>query len=441
MLQTLKMKIEKSFYINPFGGINYVLNYFNQIKFDRLLEDHLPELAAQSQYSWKDLIYSLFSIYYCGGDCIEDIGGNFKNSLLNNPLVKVPSPDTILTRLKELTVPNIVDKSPQGKDQHAFSINPSLAKLNIELLAKMGCFNSDEILIDYDNTIIYTEKSDTKMTYKKQYGYQPGVAILNNNFTLYVENRNGNNMAKTLQDQTLSRMFDYIDSNIKNKKLIFRADSASYAFEVIKLLKAKKAVFYIGAPSQRLYKAFATIDSWSPSKDKKGENILIGQTIYTPFQEHLKKSEQSVKDNQYRLIVKKKQKVDKQGNLLTGDSYDYSAIITNDTTKPIQQIIDIYYHRGAVEKEFDILKNDFAWNSLPFSRLEQNTVFLCFMAMCRNLYYFMLNEFSEIFPQLKPSFRIKKFIFRFIAVPGKWIRRARTHILKLYCEPNAPPII
>jgi hypothetical protein len=35
-----------------------------------------------------------------------------------------------------------------------------------------------------------------------------------------------------------------------------------------------------------------------------------------------------------------------------------------------------YNARGGEEKEFDVVKNDFGWNKMPFSKMEQNAVFL-----------------------------------------------------------------
>jgi hypothetical protein len=64
--------------------------------------------------------------------------------------------------------------------------------------------------------------------------------------------------------------------------------------------------------------------------------------------------------------------------------------------------------------------------------MNENTVFLVAMAMCKNLYKYLIEKFSETFKSLKKTFRLKKFIFRFITVASKWIRRGRQDILKLY---------
>ena len=64
--------------------------------------------------------------------------------------------------------------------------------------------------------------------------------------------------------------------------------------------------------------------------------------------------------------------------------------------------------------------------------MEQNTVFLLITAMCRNAYEYIIQKFSTVFKTLKRNFRLKKFIFRFICIPGKWIKSGRQNKLKLY---------
>ena len=74
------MKVQNSFHLSPFGGLNYVHEEFDRLKLGELLCKELPSLPHQSKYDWRDLLYSFWSIYFCGGDCIEDLSGNLKNS-------------------------------------------------------------------------------------------------------------------------------------------------------------------------------------------------------------------------------------------------------------------------------------------------------------------------------------------------------------------------
>ena len=118
------------------------------------------------------------------------------------------------------------------------------------------------------------------------------------------------------------------------------------------------------------------------------------------------------------------------------DAFEYRAILSNNKVLTTEEIAHFYNHRGNMEKQFDILKNDFGWNHMPFSKLQQNTVFLYITAICRNLYHNIIKYFSEKIRSLKPTFRVKKFLFRFIILPAKWIKRARQTYLRIYGKIN-----
>ncbi|WP_431167762.1 IS1380 family transposase [Tenacibaculum halocynthiae] len=424
------MKILKSSHISPFGGLNFVLEEFEKQNIGSLLQRFLPVLPAQSKYSWKDILYSFWSIYFCGGDCIEDLGGNFHHHLKNNRFINVPSPDRVLDRFKELSLPKDILKSPRGKSIHEFGVNEKINALNLKMLSSLQVFSDRELTLDYDNTIIFNHKADSANTYKKAYGYCPGVALIGNHI-VYIENRNGNSNPRTLQNQTITRMFDLLD--VHNIKIhAFRADSGSYLYDVVHLASKRAKYFYIKARmSSALSKAISTIDNWQRIETKQGI-IYRAETQFKPF---IRANRDTINPKfleTYRLVVSKIEREDKQVNLFTNEACLYSAILTNDWEQPINDIVFFYNQRGTIEKEFDVLKNDFGWNNLPFSKLEQNTVFMIFTAMCRNMYQYIITKFSTKFKNLKASFRIKKFIFRFITIPAKWIKTSRQYKLKIY---------
>ncbi|WP_152538674.1 hypothetical protein [Aquimarina macrocephali] len=76
---------------------------------------------------------------------------------------------------------------------------------------------------------------------KKAYGYCPGVALISNHI-VYIENRNGNSNPRTLQNQTITRMFDLLD--IHNIKIhAFRVDSGSYLYSVVHIASKRGKIF------------------------------------------------------------------------------------------------------------------------------------------------------------------------------------------------------
>ncbi|MGW8124190.1 IS1380 family transposase [Roseivirga echinicomitans] len=424
------MKVVKSSHVNPFGGINFVLEALVNKEIDILLESFLPSLAPQSKYSWKDILFAYWSIPFCGGDCAEDIAVNLRDSLGANPYMNVPSPDRVLGRLKELSEPSEWFKKKESRVPNQFSINKKLNELNLKLLKKLSPFEDQQIVLDYDNTFIFSEKSDAKRTYKKEFGYCPAVGIIGSN-VVYVENRNGNCGPQTLQEETLERMFTLLsDQGIKVN--VFRADSASYQFLVVSMLNKFVDKFFIKAKvNPGVSQAIGAIDNWT-KVEVDGKSIYRGSTTYVPFEQRARKAKKSELVKPYRLVVTKEERADGQVNMFTGEACNYSPILTNDLEMTDNEVALFYNARGKKEREFDILKNDFLWNKMPYSKLGQNTVFLIMMAICRNIYNYIITSFSKVYKGLSAEFRIKKFIFRFISIPAKWVRSSRTWKLRLY---------
>ncbi len=424
------MKVINSKALSPFGGLNFVLKELDRVKIGSLLKKELPALSPQSRYNWRDIFYSYWSVFFCGGNCAEDLSGNFHHSLSVLPFLKIPSPDRVLNRLQELALPASYFETKRSKAPHHFAVNDPLSQLNLKITNQLFNLSKSKVTIDYDNTLCFHKKKDAEMTYKHSSGYAPGVGLVDSK-VIYVENRNGKNNASTLQDETLERMFLHLENqNIKVGK--FRADSASFTYKALRVIDKYSDVFYVKArQNQPMLEALAEIKDWSEFTFNSAL-FYRGEIMYTPFKRTAKRSGSKKLLRKYRLIVSKTKRRDGQINVFTNEASYYSVIITNDLESTPNEVVHFYNQRGTIEREFDVLKNDFGWKNMPFSNLEQNLVYLQIMAMCRNLYHYIIGQFSQRYKGLQPNFRIKKFIFRFIAIPAKWIFHARQWHLKIY---------
>lgn len=424
------MKIEKSSAVSPFGGLNFVIEQMDRLGIGNLLSQHLPRLNQQSQYDWRDILYGFWSVFFCGGDCAEDLAGNLKAALRPHPHLCLPSPDRVLDRMKELSEDAQLYSSKRTVTEHWFAVNDRLNRLNIALCTQLFPLSGRSVTLDYDNTLCLNTKKDASGTYVSKKGYQPGVAFIGKH-VVYVENRSGRSTAHVGQHKTLERAFALLEEkeiNVAN----FRADSASYGLETILAVEKNADSFYIRARmSDVVEQAIARVECWKKVSDKR-PNVLIGETTYTPFQRAARESKKAIELKQYRLVITKEKRKDGQINCFTKEAFQYAAIVTNDTTKDAKQVVDFYNQRGAIEREFETLKYDFGWKKLPFSFLEQNNVYLLLTSMCRNIYAHMIDFFSRKVKGLMPHYRLKKFIFRFICIPAKWINRARSSYLRLY---------
>lgn len=424
------MKVVKSSNISPFGGLNFVLNEFERLGIKNLVNKELPQLPKQSRYSWYDLLASYWSVFFCGGDCAEDLAINLREGLKGNPFINISSPDRLLERIKSLSYPSTIVDTKRGKSVNEFSVHTDLNRLNLKILTRLNTFHKKDVVLDYDNTLLFTEKADARFTYKKAKGYFPGVGIIGKHI-VYIENRNGNSAAHVLQDETFTRMAKLLKEQSVTIKSV-RADSASYGFEIINAMrKYAQTIFVRVRMSEVIEEAIAKIETWEKIQ-VIGQEMYRGSTRFTPFKRAAREAKYTEPLEEYRLVVTKEKRADGQINLFTGEACIYSAIMTNDFEKTDDEVVFFYNARGAEEREFDEMKNDFGWNNMPFSFLEQNTVYLIIMAMCKNLYQYIIHRFSQTVENLKPNYRIKKFIFRFICTPAKWFRQGRIMKLRIY---------
>jgi hypothetical protein len=415
-------KIEKeSEKITPFAGISLINNEFNRCGMSELIDKELGARVTLYGYQYSDIIRALCNVYYSGGNCVEDIQthfGFYLKAIPNNP---TPSSDTILRGMKELTKENVKVKSTSDKEYN-FNINKPLNLLNIRLLKSTGQLESGGLYdFDYDNQILEHDKYDAKTTYKKNKGYCPGVGTIGS-MIVYLENRDGNANVKTGQSETLTRAFEMLKSEeiYINRS---RMDAGSYSEDIVKAVALYSKLFYIRANrSEGLYGRISEITEWK-TVEINYKQYEVSSLPFTQF----------LQDRKYRLVIMREKREDNQLDLFEG-RFKYRSILTNDYESSEQEVIEYYNQRGASEKIFDIQNNDFGWGHLPFSDLDNNTVFLLIMALLKNFYNYIVKKVSEVFDGITPVTRLKRFIFLFITVPGKWIYRGRQWILKLFTD-------
>jgi len=417
------MKVQKiSSTISPFAGISYVNIEFDKSGLSQLIDKELGARVSTKGYTYANVIKNYSNLFYCGGDCAEDIDTHLGKDLKLIPGNIVSSPDTVLRVVKELATDNNVYKSQNGISYN-FNINNTLNSLNIKSLLLTNQLQAGGSYdFDYDNQIIATEKYDTKCTYKKHKGYFPGIATLGDKI-VYIENRDGNANVKFEQAGTLARAYKLLNDNgIEVNRS--RMDAGSYSKDIIEVVAKNSKLFYIRANrSADLYSQIIAIEKW--------EKVTIN---YKDYEVASLKFNQFFEDKNYRLVIMREVSSDNQLDLFTGDTFKYRSILTNDWESTEKEVIEYYNQRGASEKTFDVMNNDFGWNHLPCSFLNENTAFLIIMAIAKNFYNYVVEKVSQVFDDIQPTTRLKRFIFRFITVAGKWTYSGRQWVLKLYTD-------
>ena len=94
--------IIKSERITPLGGIFPVREQFSC--FVGLVIDKVLGLRCTSYgYQYSEIVGSLSSVYFCGGDCVEDVTSHLMPHLSLHPTLRTCSSDTILRGISELS--------------------------------------------------------------------------------------------------------------------------------------------------------------------------------------------------------------------------------------------------------------------------------------------------------------------------------------------------
>lgn len=417
------MKILKSSTsISPFAGISFANAIFNKCGLSQLIDNELGDRSSKVGYSYSDIIRNFANIIFSGGHCAEDIQTHLGKYLKAVPGNNVPSADTILRGVKQLATENQIFTSQQDK-QYTFNINTRLNRLNIKSLILTSQLQpGKEYDFDYDNQVISTCKYDAKYTYKQTRGYLPGVACIGDKI-VYIENRDGNANVKFEQAATLSRAYGVLQEHgISISRS--RMDAGSYSKDIIKVVARNSKLFYIRANKcAELFEQILQIENW--------QTVEINYKLY---QVASIKFTRFFADDNYRLVIMREKSDDNQLDLFTRDNFIYRTILTNDWQSDEKQVIEYYNQRGRSEKLFDVMNNDFCWKHLPCSFINENTSFLIITALIKNFYDYLVAKISEVFSEIKPTTRLKRFIFRFISVSGKWIYTSRQWVLKLYSD-------
>jgi hypothetical protein len=408
--------------LTPFAGISYVNAEYNRCGLGQLIDTHLGKRNKEAKYSYAEVFRTWFNVFLCGGDCAEDVNVHLRSSLEQIPDNKVPSPDVLLNVLKELAVDNTEVISSTDK-VYQFNIHEKMNDLLIKSLLINKQLDAEKSYdFDYDNQIIEHEKYDATKTYKKNWGYFPGIGSIGD-FPVFIENRDGNANVKTDQAKTLTRAFGlFADNKISINRS--RMDAGSYSQDIIDVVSKNSRLFYIRANKCfSLTERIRQIDSWQ-TIEIEHKKYQVASLPFTAF----------FQERNYRLVIMREDGGNQPADLFTGDNFIYRSILTNDWDSTEEEVIRYYNGRGRSENIFDVQNNDFGWNRLPFSDMKNNTVYLIMTAMLKNFYSYIVEKVSKVFDDISPASRLKRFIFRFISVVGRWVYRGRQWILNLYTD-------
>ncbi len=115
----------------------------------------------------------------------------------------------------------------------------------------------------------------------------------------------------------------------------------------------------------------------------------------------------------------------KQAKWKKRGAYKYKLIITNNKTETPVEVMAAYNKRGNAERQFDAMKNDFGWRLPPFTKMEENTIFMLTAAIANNIFRGLVKRYQKIIKELRLETRLKAFIYVFVSVACEYMGNDR----------------
>ncbi|MDZ7693648.1 MAG: transposase [Balneolaceae bacterium] len=101
-------------------------------------------------------------------------------------------------------------------------------------------------------------------------------------------------------------------------------------------------------------------------------------------------------------------RADGQADIFSGGAYTWRAILTDEQEAAPEEVVAFYNGRGASERLFDVMGNDFGWSKLPCSLLSHNTAFMILTGIIANFYRYLIERYAQQLSWLQPTFRLKE---------------------------------
>lgn len=404
--------------VTPFGGIHLIHGQLSAHGAIDFIDNQLGARVKTIGYNYSDILLSRIYTAFCGGNATEDVNYVRDNTLNYLKGISIPSADTILRGDVELSVPCEYIKTASG-NENKINVNTGMNEFLINSAIEFNQLNPKDknLIYDFDHQFIPADKYDAQYSYKNKKGYFPGVATIAN-IPVYIEGRNGNCNVKTAQLATHKRALKAL-VNRGVKPRYARMDCGSYIKEVTDYFHEEDILFSVRAlNSETLLTMAADTDNW--------------KTCTINFQDmEVNSFKYQFGAYEHRIIAYRVPNKTGQLSAFTNDANKYMFIITNDWDISEKEAIIFYNKRGDSERVFDMQNNDFNWDSMPHSFLEENTVYLIIMAVAHIIYKWLINIFAGVVEGLAKTSRLKKFIFRFVATVAKFTHSSRKTIVHL----------
>lgn len=416
--------------VDSFGGIDFFRAFIkeNHSAINEAIQSNLGSRPKQAKYSNMDVLITFMSNCLVGGAFVEDFH-TLKQRTSSGHFEKFCSPDTfceLMSQFSEHRNVHTVKDVDKGKFYN-FCFNEKLNDLLIDLAYEFDSQNLSGDIIDHDHTKIRASKADSKICYKGN-GYYASV-FSEKDTPLYVSMQDGNAVPAKELSTILDAGLRHLGSKGRKFK-IFRADGASYSAKVIDTVLSHCPYYVVRAKRS----------------DERQKALCLKnceQRIINPAHKPLGQP------NHHFLVIEHKDNFagrpcrriyysrvnDSAPDLFSEISFH--EIITNlpEEEYPIEKVIKMYQQRGASERLFDELKNDYNAAHPPMSGVCYNLSCLIISCISKVIITAFKRKMCALTKgYIKTNYRLKRITMKIIALPAVLVSHARRKIYRIFCK-------
>lgn len=399
MITHSKVKLDfSSQNISSDGGIVLLEQFLNKHIKSKLEEIPFIENRKNPKYSNTEIMYSRMINNFCGYNNQVEAEKSRDDKLLSK-IIKTPSQPTH-SRLYN-RVSGFTNSHMNGLILE--TVKPLLKEQSVLI------FDADSTYVECNGK----QELSTRNAHYNCHGYNPIFITEHNTKTiLAAELKPGNTVCSEGLDGLLDFLHEEID--LKNKKIIFRADSAFSNKKHIDLYEKYGYEFTVKMKRNR--KMVIKIDGDMIQK------LVRSSDVEEDKEHYLKVDYESPTYGNLKLYVKGTTKLEEQILLFP----EYQVVVSNIDDEP-ENIFKLYNDRACSENIFRELKSDFKMDTLSHSDFEKNRFDFLFSCLNYNLFRLFKNyvapeiqsktlgifmrEFIKIGTKISTSSRQCKFSF------------------------------
>lgn len=352
------------------AGLPLVVEALRAVRLDQAIETGLHVARRQRGFTEAEKTEALALLIAAGGERVEDIRILSEDrGLLRLLGGALPSPDALLDFLNAFEDPGIAAQRPPEKPAWVPPESAALQALdavNRTLAARVADPAATVATIDHDGTIIESHKRDARLAYEGTRGYQPLVAVWQEQDVIVADEfRDGNVAGGEDPLASVQRAFAALPPGVRER--YFRGDTADYYTPLLKWLVQQGIGFAIGADMGKELRGrceAVAAEAWHRLEQRDTEDVHLAEVEFVPGD--WPKTAAPLRYVAVRFTSHQQEMFEARGP-------KYLAVASNRWEPSAEELVRWYWQKaGTVEHTHRVLKDELAAGVLPCGRFAAN---------------------------------------------------------------------